>query len=93
MDTLVVDPFFRGFAADLFGMATVQELFAVKDQTSFVAFEKGEIDERQHFETYFVDRRPVDGARVLAYMRERYTWVPGMRALCAELRGLGVQAR
>ena len=26
MDTLVVDPFFRGFAADLFGMATVQEL-------------------------------------------------------------------
>ena len=61
MDTLVRDPFFMGFEKDLFGMdGGIETLFAVKDQHSFVAFEKGLITEAEHFETYFTDRRPVD---------------------------------
>lgn len=52
MDTLVADPFFRGFEKDLFGLdGGIQSLFAIKDQKSFVAFEKGEISEAEHFET------------------------------------------
>ena len=91
MDTVIVDPFFRGFHRDLFGLGSVESLFAVKDRASFVAFECGEIDEAEHFATYFCDRREVDGERIKAYMRERYAWVPGMRELLTELRGLGVQ--
>ena len=75
MDTMIVDPFFRGFHRDLFGLASVESLFAVKDRASFVAFECGEIDEAEHFATYFCDRREVDGERIKAYMRERYAWV------------------
>ena len=90
MDTIIVDPFFRGFHRDLFGLASVEALFAVKDRESFVAFECGEIDEGEHFATYFCDRREVDGERIKTYMRERYAWVPGMRELLSELRRLGV---
>lgn len=85
MDTLVADPFFRGFSADLFAIPTVKELFAVKDQASFVAFETGEIDEAEHFATYFTDRRAVDGAAITEYLERRYEWLPGMRELCADL--------
>uniref|UniRef100_A0A7S2DAW0 Uncharacterized protein n=1 Tax=Haptolina brevifila TaxID=156173 RepID=A0A7S2DAW0_9EUKA len=91
MDTLVADPFFRGFEQDLFGMSGgIKELFAVKDQRSFVEFECGQISEKEHFETYFVDRRQVAGARVRSYLRNKYEWLPGMKELCTELKGLGV---
>ena len=36
MDTLVADPFFRGFEKDLFGLSSIKELFAVKDPESFM---------------------------------------------------------
>lgn len=86
MDTLVADPFFRGFERDLFAMTGgIKELFSVKDQKSFVDFETGAIDESEHFATYFTDRRPVDGAAVTAYLKENYAWLPGMRELAAEL--------
>ena len=91
MDTLVADPFFMGFERDMFGIeGGIKNLFAVKDQASFMAFEKGEIDEAEHFRTYFNDRRPVDGAAVLKYMRERYKWLPGMRELATDLKAAGV---
>ena len=61
MDTLIADPFFRGFERDLFGLHDLKELFAIKDPESFLCFERGEITEEQHFATYFRDRRPVDG--------------------------------
>ena len=51
-------------AQDLFDLGSVKELFAIKCQDSFVAFECGEITEAEHFATYFTDRRPVDGSRV-----------------------------
>ena len=108
MDTIVADPFFRGFhkvahtrleqrvwlvradprfdgtlrppsarpvhsaAQDLFDLDSVKDLFAIKCQDSFVAFERGEISEAEHFATYFTDRRPVDGSRVTEYLRSRY---------------------
>ena len=90
MDTLVVDPFFQGFHADLFGLATIQDLFAIKDPESFLAFERGEISEEEHFRTYFRDRRAVDGTEIKAYLRRRYEWQPGMRELCAELQAARV---
>ena len=61
MDTVIADPFWRGFEKDLFGMASIKDLFAVKDRESFLQFERGEITEQQHFDTYFTDRRTVDG--------------------------------
>ena len=91
MDTLVVDPFFGGFEKDLFNLdGGIQSLFAIKDQTSFVAFEKGEISEDEHFRTYFSDRRPCDGEAVKRYMAERYVWMPGMRELATDLQAAGV---
>ena len=57
---------------DLFDLGSVKELFAIKCQDSFVAFECGEISEAEHFATYFTDRRPVDGSRVTEYLRSRY---------------------
>ena len=77
-------------AQDLFDLGSVKELFAIKCQDSFVAFECGEITEAEHFATYFTDRRPVDGSRVTEYLRSRYEWLPGMRELCTELQGAGV---
>lgn len=90
MDTLVADPFFRGFERDLFGLSSIKDLFAIKDQESFMAFERGEISEDQHFATYFTDRRAVDGEAVRAYMSARYEWLPGMAELCQELKVAGV---
>ena len=91
MDTLVADPFFRGFERDLFGLeGGIKSLFAVKDQASFLSFERGEITEAEHFATYFSDRRPVDGQAVTSYMLEKYEWLPGMRELATDLRAAGV---
>ena len=92
MDTLIADPFFRGFEKDLFGLeGGIKNLFAIKDQKSFIAFEKGEITEDQHFATYFTDRRECDGDTVINYMFRRYEWLPGMKELCTELQDAGVQ--
>ena len=91
MDTLIADPFFRGFEQDIFGLSGgIKSLFAIKDQESFVAFEKGEISEAEHFATYFVDRRPCDGRAVTQYLRAHYQWMPGMHELTSELRAGGV---
>lgn len=62
----------RSADQDLFDLGSVKELFAIKCQDSFVAFECGEISEAEHFATYFTDRRPVDGSRVTEYLRSRY---------------------
>ena len=91
MDTLVADPFFRGFERDVFGITGgIKQLFEVKDQNSFVAFERGDISEEEHFKLYFTDRREVDGASVRTYMSQRYEWMPGMHSLCVSLREAGV---
>ena len=92
MDTLIADPFFRGFEKDLFGLeGGIKSLFAIKDQKSFIAFEKGEINEDLHFMSYFTDRRLVDGDKVVNYMKSRYEWLPGMKQLCTELQSAGVE--
>lgn len=90
MDTLVVDPFFRGMHKSVFDCETLEQLFAEKDNSAFINFELGLIDEDECTRTYFEDRRPVDGARVRAHLRENYRWIDGMRELCTELREQGV---
>lgn len=90
MDTLVVDPFFKGMHATVFGCASLEELFRDKDPSAFLDFESGSISESECAERYFLDRRPVDGERVRAHLRESYAWIEGMRELCDDLRRLGV---
>lgn len=90
MDTLVVDPFFTGMHKSVFGCDSLQELFRVKDPSAFLDFESGTISEEECYERYFLDRRPVDGARVRAHLRESYMWIEGMRELCEDLQQLGV---
>ena len=87
MDTLVADPFWRGFERDLFGMSDMKELFAVKDAESFLCLERWRDLEEQHFATYFRDRRPVDGDKIRTYLSQRYHWIDGMHA-CAPTSNL-----
>lgn len=91
MDTLVVDPFFKGMHSDVFGCESMQQLFALKDPKTFIDFETGAISEIECAERYFLDRRPLDAAVVRAYLRDNYCWVAGMRELCDDLQRLGVQ--
>ncbi|KAG8467149.1 hypothetical protein KFE25_000465 [Diacronema lutheri] len=90
MDTLVVDPFFQGMHKTVFGCESMQQLFALKDPATFVAFETGAITEAECADRYFLDRRPVDAALVRAHLRDSYRWVAGMRELCDDLHRLGV---
>jgi putative hydrolase of the HAD superfamily len=90
MDTLVVDPFFKGMHKAVFGCDSMQELFSLKDQRAFVDFETGAITEEECTSRYFLDRRPVDGVLVREYLRSGYAWVAGMRELCEDLQQLGV---
>ena len=70
----------RPCCQDLFGLGSIEELFAIKDQQSFAAFERGELSEAENFATYFTDRRPVDGRLIQDYLSSRYEWLPGVRA-------------
>lgn len=86
MDTLIADPFFRGMHCDVFGCASMKELFSLKDPDAFLDFERGDISEAQCLERFFKDGRLVDGALLRSYLLERYEWLPGMRELLQELQ-------
>ena len=93
MDTIVADPFFQGMHADVFGCASLEELFAVKDEQAYLDFELGRCDERTLCETYFLpaERRrreqaglapDVDPDAAKAYLRAHLRFVddpPGAR--------------
>jgi len=89
MDTLIADPFFRGMHKSVFDCESLAQLFAEKDESAFINFELGAIDEAECMRTYFADRRPVDVERVRTHLRTNYAWMDGMRDLCAELRSAG----
>ena len=90
MDTLIVDPFFRGMHCDVFGCASMKELFSLKDPDAFIDFECGTISEDECLERFFKDRRPVDRHLLRSYLLERYQWIDGMRELLIELQAARV---
>lgn len=90
MDTLILDPFFKSMHADVFGCDSMEQLFALKDPSTFVDFERGAISEAECMSRYFLDRRPIEAGAVRAYLRANYRWVAGMQELCTDLQSLGV---
>ena len=89
MDTVVLDPFFRG-AEQLFGL-DFEALLAAVRPGAWVRFERGEIDEATYLSQMFRDGRKVDGAALRAWMSARYRFMDGMDALLEELHGAGVE--
>ena len=79
MDTLVYDPFFVDMPA-FFGMS-LDELLAAKHPTAWMEFERGEIDETEMLERFFLDRRPFDHDALLEMMRDSYRWLEGSEDL------------
>jgi FMN phosphatase YigB (HAD superfamily) len=88
MDTLVVDPF-RHVMPAFFGM-TLEAMLAAKDPHAWVDFELSKISEQTFFETFFADRRSLDGPVFRARVREAYRFVPGVPPLLGSLASLGV---
>lgn len=83
MDTVVRDPYREALRAGT-GMEP-RELFATRDLSAWPAFERGELTEREYFDTYgdiAVDVDAFHRAR-----REGYAWIPGMRELLVDLEG------
>lgn len=83
MDTVVVDPFFRG-AEQFFGLDFDTMLAAIRPG-AWVRFERGETDERTYLGEMFLDGRSVDGEALRAWMTQRYRYVPGMDGLLDDL--------
>ena len=89
MDTLVVDPFYRGFAG-FFGME-FDELLGQLHPTTWVEFERGELSEEQARSRFFADGRAMDWEGLKAFLRREYRLVDGMEGLLAELQGASVE--
>ncbi len=83
MGTLVYDPFFREVPA-FFGVS-LEELFEIKHPTTWIEYERGEIDELEMQARYFQDGRSFDLEALKRCMREHYRWLPGMAGLVREL--------
>ena len=87
MDTVVVDPFYVGFA-EHFGL-TMQELLEQKHPGAWVEFERGQIGETEFLARFFLDGRPVDRAALHDFYRRSFDWVPGMKRLLEDLKEAG----
>ena len=88
LDTLVVDPFFKGMHSDVFGFESIDEFFAAKDNQAYLDFETGAMTEAECFDRYFLDGRAVDVPALRAYLRRKYKFVPKIEPLLAELQAL-----
>ena len=88
LDTLVVDPFFKGMHSDVFGFESMDEFFAAKDNQAYLDFETGAMTEAECFDRYFLDGRAVDVPALRAYLRRKYKFVPKIEPLLAELQAL-----
>mmetsp|Transcript_8294 Transcript_8294/g.18197 ORF Transcript_8294/g.18197 Transcript_8294/m.18197 type:complete len:247 (-) Transcript_8294:182-922(-) len=53
MDTIVADPFFLGMHSDVFGYATLEDLYSVQDVQVYHDFESGRIDEQDFCARYY----------------------------------------
>lgn len=89
MDTLVRDPFFTHMAP-FFGL-TFEELLEQKHPSAWGEFERGVITERELFERFFRDGRPIDGQAFKRHVEAAYAWIEGMEALVAELASRDVE--
>jgi HAD superfamily hydrolase (TIGR01509 family) len=83
MGTVVRDPFHRELPA--FFELSFEDMLAAKEPSTWVRFERGEIDEPTFAREFFADRRPVDADALRARLRESYRFLPGMQALLGEL--------
>lgn len=87
MDTLVVDPFYT-VMPQFFGLS-FNELLAATHSPAWVDFELGVLEEEQFLDSFFSDRRPVDGPGLRAALRDAYCWVDGMQPVVEALQGEG----
>ena len=98
LDTLVVDPFFKGMHSDVFGFESMDEFFAAKDNQAYLDFETGAMTEAECFDRYFLDGRAVDVPALRAYMLaecrraddNRYLLLPLAATVRDALRGKAV---
>lgn len=90
MDTLVRDPFREALVAAT--GRTLAELSRVRDRSAYPAFERGELDEEAYWATYVGAGVPVDPVAFHRVRRAGIRWLPGMRALLADLDGLVLRA-
>ena len=77
-------------SAAFFGLS-FKELLAAKHPTAWLDFERGVLDERAFFATFFADGRAVDGDGLRAAMRAAYAFVPGMEPLLSRLHAAGYE--
>lgn len=89
MDTLVHDPFYDE-VLDFFGLS-LDDLFARKSKSAWLAFERGELTEAELVDRYFEDGRPLDLPGLRACMAGAYRFLPGIEALLTELAEAGTQ--
>mmetsp|Transcript_100471 Transcript_100471/g.199504 ORF Transcript_100471/g.199504 Transcript_100471/m.199504 type:complete len:294 (+) Transcript_100471:69-950(+) len=87
MGTVVQDNFAQ-VAQDFFGM-TKEELFSVKNQSAWTAFEYGDITESELHATYFKDGREFDLAGLKTSLMASYKFVDGMPDLLTDLAEVG----
>lgn len=83
MSTVVYDPFAEEIPA-YFEM-DLETLLEQKHPTSWVEFERADIDESTFFDRFFEDGRPIDGDGLKTAVREAYAFVPGMESLLRQL--------
>lgn len=89
MSTLVTEPFFD-VVPRFFGM-TLDELWEVKDRTSWIDFEYGRIGEEEHKQRFFKDGRDWDVEGLKAAMQESIEWTAGMDDLVRRLADAGYE--
>jgi FMN hydrolase / 5-amino-6-(5-phospho-D-ribitylamino)uracil phosphatase len=88
MGTIVEEPFYD--AVPKFFGTTLEELRKVKHPTSWIEFERGEIDEAAYLSGFFIDRRPFDGAGLKKAMFEAYELIAGVEDILKELKARGI---
>lgn len=89
MDTIVRDPFFTHMPG-FFGM-TFEQLLEEKHPSTWVDFEKGEIDQEELFSRFFKDGRSFDGDAFLEFVCSKYHFVDGMEGILQLLAGAGYE--
>lgn len=90
MDTLVCNPVLDGRVASFFQEPLVG-LAGALDQTTWVDFELGLIDEAAFARRARLDRRPIDLPGLRTWLRAHYDWKEGMETLLTELKAAAVE--
>jgi HAD superfamily hydrolase (TIGR01509 family) len=88
MGTLVYDPFYREVPA-FFGMS-FEELLQSKHPSSWIEFERGEIEEKEFLPRFFRDGRAYDHAGLRRTFEQSFRYLDGMEKLLADLRTHGL---